>query len=111
MSGNDALRFVRNCTVPWRSLDAYYTSSQRDFVGADTQEQIIKCFNCEKPECDNCLSSNYTGGIRAIRQREAKELFLYYYYKGYTVKRICEEMHISAKTYNRYRKKFVLGEE
>lgn len=112
MTANDAFSLTSNCAVPWKSLDSYSrrprTRSQSGDYPTDDKEMIIQCFNCTKSECDNCHHYNYKSKRKA-RMKEAKDIFLGYYYAGYGRAYICEVMRISQTTYYRFLNKFIKG--
>ena len=114
MSEHDVISLVANCTIPWRSLDSCSVRklSKRENCERvlDGKDLMLKCFNCQKEECDNCHDMQHSDK-RMIRMREAKETFLLYYSTGFNRSQICKVMRISVGTYNRYLRIFVLGKD
>lgn len=116
MTGYDAIKLTDGCTAPWKSLDACSTGRRArrartavhrgDVI--DSTDMILKCFNCEKDECDNCHERRHSTK-RAIRMKEARETFTMYYCTGFSKSQICEIMRISLGTYERYIRKFIKG--
>lgn len=103
MGKDDALRFTRNSTRPWYSLDSYRDGYKRVEEFVDSPEQILRCCNCQKYECDNCLAPNYKGG----RMSKAREIFRKYFYQGLSSSEIMTLMNISERTYGRYFRRFI----
>lgn len=114
MSEHDVISLVANCTIPWRSLDACKKYKNPKGLGGehilDGKGLMMKCFNCQKEECDNCHDPQHSDK-RMIRMRETKETFLLYYSTGFDRSQICKVMRISVGTYNRYLRIFVLGKD
>lgn len=110
MGKDDAMRFARNSTRPWHSLDSYYGGYKRIEEFVDSKEQILRCCSCGKSECDNCLAPNYKG-TRKSRITQAREIFLKYFYEGLSRKEIMNRMNISETTYLRYQRRFIMEGE
>ena len=112
MSDYEIIQLAQNSTAPWNSLDACNRKHKnpRGLGGEyilDSKDLITQCFNCKKPECNNCHHYGHSEK-RAIRNQEAKETFLLYYCTGFNKEQICKIMKISATTYNRYLHIYIL---
>lgn len=112
MPENEAIALLRNCTIPWRSADAYITDHCEMMYRYryDSKEQVNRCLRCTKSECDNCLDNVHYAdmGKRASKWAKAKEIFCKYFYAGLSRKEICDRMDISRSTYIRYKKQFII---
>ena len=67
----------------------------------DTPEDILKCLNCTKPKCNNCLFASHVphAVTRSKRSKQVKEL----HEQHYTDNEIAEIMGVSTPTVRYYR--------
>lgn len=56
----------------------------------DDKEQILKCLECQKPECDNCV---FNGGQTATRNK-----YYNFFGKAMTVEKIAKEIGVKKET-------------
>ena len=89
--------------VPWSCRKPLVA----DYEGLDDYSKVMQCLNCQKDECDDCLSP-YHKDNRAIRMKEAMELFISYYHAGLSQEEICMKMKIHRNTYTKYKKKYIM---
>ena len=71
----------------------------------DSPEQIQKCLNCTKPDCDNCLRFGYKGdGFRKpmVLLKDIRADLVNAIKRGDRHKQICSQFNISSSTLSRW---------
>ena len=94
MRGEGVITAISGC-YPWFSVDALLLSED---YKRDSSAQINACLNCAKDICTNCMHST------PVTSEKTKQLerFRLLTKKGMERDQICDELHITKRTYYRY---------
>lgn len=98
---------VLHGSLPW----AYETKRESfSLPQIDSRSDILRCFNCQKQDCDNCIRrERRSTGIAADKKERIRKQFLSMYNEGKSVADICTAMKIARSTYYKYKVKYAHG--
>ena len=99
----EAQRMVRGASMPWENNRR---AKEPTYIGIDGKEEMMRCFNCTKEVCDDCVAKK----TRAEKISETQSLIEKLSKQELTVKEICATLDISRRTYYYYKERMKKNE-
>lgn len=67
---------------------------------------IMKCLNCEKPECDNCSKSSGVNGRPSRYDYDKMDFYMRAYPNGGRITKIAQMENVCRRTVMRWERKY-----